>query len=313
MGITILLVALLLGNAGCREPTSIAKSGSMGAELYVSTDLTAPGSFTPGIEGPACDAAGNLYAVNFERQHTIGKVTPDGRVSVFVELADGSVGNGLRFDSRGSMLVADYVNHNILQVDVATRQVSVLVHEPSMNQPNDLAIGADDRVYASDPNWRRESGQIWRIDPDGSVALLEADMGTTNGIEVSADERTLYVNESAQRTIWAYDLSESGEVSNKRLLIQFPDFGMDGMRCDAAGNLYVTRYGKGTIAVVSPQGEVLREVQLTGERPSNIAFGGADGRTCYVTLADRGNVETFRTDTPGRSWKLFRRRLEPVE
>ena len=119
-------------------------------------------------------------------------------------------------------------------------------------------------------------------------------MGTTNGIEVSPDEKALYVNESAQRNIWAYDLSPEGEVSNKRLLIQFPDFGMDGIRCDIEGNLYVTRHGKGTIAKLSPAGEVLLEVPLTGKLCSNIAFGGPDGRTCYVTMADRGNVEVFR-------------------
>ena len=279
----------------------------MSSELYVSTELTAPGSFTKGIEGPGCDADGVLYAVNFERQHTIGMVTPDGQASLFVELSDGSVGNGIRFDSQGAMLIADYVNHNILQVDMDTRRIAVRAHEPTMNQPNDIAIGADDRIYASDPNWRDDSGQIWRFDPDGAVSLLEADMGTTNGIEVSADERLLYVNESVQRKVWAYDLSASGEVSGKRLLIEFPDHGMDGMRCDAQGNLYITRYGKGTIAVVTPGGEVVREIQLTGERPSNICFGGPDGQTCYVTLADRGNVETFRTDTPGRSWKLLQR------
>ena len=138
--------------------------------------------------------------------------------------------------------------------------------------------------------------------------LLEAEMGTTNGIEVSPDERTLYLNESTQRNIWAYDLSSEGHISNKRLLIKFPDFNMDGMRCDVAGNLYVTRHGKGTVAKVSPDGEVLLEIQLRGKLCTNIAFGGPDGRTCYVTLADRGNVETFRADEPGRSWTLSKRR-----
>ena len=89
-------------------------------------------------------------------------------------------------------------------------------------------------------------------------------MGTTNGIEVSPDEKFLYVNESAQRNVWAYDLSPESEISNKRLLIQFPDFNMDGMRCDIEGNLYITRHGKGTVAKLSPAGEVLLEVQLTG-------------------------------------------------
>ena len=277
----------------------------MNEELFVSQEFTPVNGFTSGIEGPACDAAGNLYAVNYERQHTIGKVTPDGTASVFVELPTGSIGNGIRFNSEGFMFIADYTNHNVLKVDMDTRDITVHAHEPTMNQPNDLAIGANDILYASDPNWGASTGQIWRVDTDGAVTLLEADMGTTNGIEVSPDEKVLYVNESAQRNVWAYDLSPEGEVRNKRLLIQFPDFNMDGMRCDIEGNLYITRHGKGTVAKLSPAGEVLLEVQLTGKLCSNIAFGGPDGRTCYVTMADRGNVEVFRADLPGRSWQLF--------
>ena len=277
----------------------------MNEELFVSQEFTSVNGFTSGIEGPACDAAGNLYAVNYERQHTIGKVTPDGASSVFIELPTGSIGNGIRFNSEGFMFIADYTNHNVLKVDMDTRNITVHAHEPTMNQPNDIAIGANDILYASDPNWGASTGQIWRVDTDGAVTLLEAGMGTTNGIEVSPDEKVLYVNESAQRNVWAYDLSPEGEISNKRLLIQFPDFGMDGMRCDIEGNLYVTRHGKGTVAKLSPAGEVLLEVPLTGKLCSNIAFGGPDGRTCYVTMADRGNVEVFRTDLPGRSWQLF--------
>jgi sugar lactone lactonase YvrE len=86
-------------------------------------------------------------------------------------------------------------------------------------------------------------------------------MGTTNGIEVSPDEKTLYVNESVQRKVWAYDLSDSGAISNKRLLIEFPDFGFDGMKCDKAGNLYAARYGKGVIVVLSPDGKIIRELR----------------------------------------------------
>jgi sugar lactone lactonase YvrE len=280
----------------------------MSEELFVSNVLTEPGGFTSGIEGPAVDIDGNLYAVNYARQGTIGKVTPEGECSVFVELPGGSIGNGIRFTSDGFMLIADYTNHNILKVDMQTRAISVYAHEPTMNQPNDIAIGANDIVYASDPNWKESTGQIWRIDTDRTVTLLETGMGTTNGIEVGSDEKTLYVNESVQRNVWAYDLSAHGEISNKRPLIQFPDFMMDGMRCDAVGNLYITRYGKGTVAKVSPEGKVLVEVELTGKNCSNLAFGGPDGRTCYVTIADRGNVEAFRVDVPGRSWQLYQRR-----
>jgi sugar lactone lactonase YvrE len=272
--------------------------------LFVSETLTAPGGFTAGIEGPACDADGYLYAVNYERQHTIGKVTPGGGCSIFLELPGGSIGNGIRFNQAGDMFIADYINHNILKVDMRTRATSVYCHVPTMHQPNDLAITSDGVLYASDPDWTNSSGQLWRINTDGSARLLEQGMGTTNGIEVSPDERMLYVNETVQRTIWAYNRAPDGSLSRKRLLIRFPDFGLDGMRCDIAGNLYVTRHGKGTVAMLSPAGEILREIELAGTQPTNLTFGGPDGRTCYVTVADRGNVEAFRTDVAGRCWHL---------
>ena len=195
------------------------------AALFTAAALTSPRGFTAGIEGPACDRAGNLYAVNYARQGTIGKVTSAGACSVFIELPNGSVGNGIRFNRAGdTMFIADYTNHNILRVDMATRALSVYAHEPRANQPNDIAIGANGIIYASDPNWSDETGQIWRVGRDGTFVLLEGGMGTTNGIEVSADERTLYVNETVQRRVWAYDLSAHGEITNKRLLITFPDF-----------------------------------------------------------------------------------------
>lgn len=127
-------------------------------------------------------------------------------------------------------------------------------------------------------------------------------MGTANGIEVSPNDKLLYVNESVQRKVWVYDLSDDGNVSNKRLFHEFPDFGMDGMRCDIDGNLYIARHGKGTVVKLSPAGKVLQEITLLGKLPSNVAFGGGDGRTMYVTLQDNGNLESFRVDKPGREW-----------
>jgi sugar lactone lactonase YvrE len=269
------------------------------------TDVTEPGTFTSGVEGPAVDHNGNLYAVNYEKQGTIGRTFPDGHSELFVELPEGSIGNGIRFDSRGNMYVADYTGHNVLKVDMDTREVSVYANEPEMNQPNDLAIDGGDRLYASDPNWNDSTGMLWRIDPDGSVHLLEKNMGTTNGIEVSADEKHLYVNESIQRKIWVYDLDDTGNISNKRLFFQFEEYGLDGMRCDINGNLYITRFGKGTIVILSPVGEILKEIKLRGKSVTNIAFGGPDGKTCFVTVADRGCIETFRTNVQGRAYDLL--------
>jgi len=275
-------------------------------ELFKVTPLTKPGEFTKGIEGPACDKAGNVFAVNFKKQGTIGRVSPSGKGEVFLTLPEGSIGNGIRFDKKGNMFIADYPKHNVLRVDAKTKKLSVLAHEPRMNQPNDLAIDAKGNLYASDPSWAKVTGQLWRISKKGKVKLLADDMGTTNGIEVSPDGKTLYVNESRQRNIWAFSIKKDGSVEKKRLLKKFEDHGFDGMRCDTKGNLYVTRHGKGTVVILSPDGKILKEVDVLGANPSNLCFGGPDGRTVYVTEVEHTRIVQFRVEHPGLSWTLNR-------
>jgi gluconolactonase len=276
------------------------------ATLFVATPLTSPGEFTEGIEGPACDRQGNIYAVNFARQQTIGRTTPGGKSEVFVTLPGKSIGNGIVFDRAGRMFVADYVAHQVLLIDPATRRVEVWAQNEQMNQPNDLAIAPDGTLYASDPNWKAGTGQLWRIDPAGKTTLLATNLGTSNGIEVSPDGRTLYLNESVQRNVWAWSIQTDGSIANKRLVKQFPDHGFDGMRADADGNLYITRYGKGTVVKMSPAGEVLKEVGVLGGRPSNLCFGGPDGRTVYVTEVEHKRLVRFRVDRPGLAWERWK-------
>ena len=276
--------------------------------LWQARILTRPGEFTSGIEGPACDSSGNLFAVNYARQGTIGRITPDGSGEVFVTLPEGSIGNGIRFDRNGNFYVADYTGHNVLKVDPTSKKVTVHAHNEAMNQPNDLAIAGDGTLYASDPNWKESTGQIWRIDTDGSTHLVATDLGTTNGIDLSPDGKTLYVNESVQRNVWAFTITDDKSLTEQRLVRQFEDNGFDGMRTDTDGNLYITRYGKGTVVKMSPTGEVLREIDVLGLRPSNICFGGHDGRTAYVTEVESTRITTFRVDSPGRSFSSTQER-----
>lgn len=300
VSITLKLIALLAAG-----PVLAAQDREA---LFTATPLTAPGSFTKGIEGPACDANGTVYAVNFATQQTIGRVRSDGTAEVFVTLPGTSVGNGIRFNRAGQMYVADYVGHNVLRIDPGTRAIAVHAHEPAMNQPNDLAIAPDGTLYASDPDWPNKRGQLWRISTGGKVTRVASDMGTTNGIEVSPDGKTLYVNESVQRNVWAFAIAADGSLSGKRLIKQFPDFGFDGMRCDVDGNLYITRHGKGTVVKMTPQGDVLKEIGVLGPNPTNICFGGPDGRTAYVTEAAQGRLVQFRVDRPGLEWRVLQQR-----
>ncbi|MGX9714878.1 SMP-30/gluconolactonase/LRE family protein [Janthinobacterium lividum] len=293
---TAVLAAALANLSACASPPAHET-------LFLATTLTPAHSFTKGIEGPAVDADGNIYAVNFARQQTIGKVSPGGMGEVYLSLPGTSIANGIRFGSRGQMYLADYMEHTIYLVDPATRALTIHAREPRMTQPNDIAITQDDVLYASDPNWKENTGRVWRIAADGTVTLALDTMGTANGIEVSPDGKILYVNESVQRNIWMYDIGADGSLSGKRLLIKFDDFGMDGMRVDVDGNLYVTRYGKGSVVKLSPQGRILREISVPGAKPSNITFGGPDGRTAYVTEVVQGRLLQFRVDRPGLEWQ----------
>ena len=263
-------------------------------------DHTAENLFSRNIEGPAVDKDGRLFVVNYQKDGTIGLVHPDGKVELFVTLPDKSIGNSIQFTAKGNMLVADFTGHNILEVNTTSKAVSVYCHNDEFNQPNDLCINKKGIVFASDPNWKEKTGQIWRVGTDGKAVLAKKDMGTTNGICLSPDDRILYVNESVQRRIWAFDVDEQGNLSGERIFTSVNDFGFDGMKTDREGNLYVTRYGKGTIAIFKPDGKQIQEVQLKGKSVSNITFGGKDYKTCFVTLQDRKGMEKFRTDVAGR-------------
>ncbi len=158
----IALISATMLLMGSNEKSEIHQTGKK-SELYISSDFTPPGEYTSGIEGPACDKSENIYLVNYQKQGTIGKVNNRGKSEVFIELPNGSIGNGIRFHSQGFMLIADYTNHNVLRVDMSSKQISVYANEPKMNQPNDIAIGKNDVLYASDPNWKESTGNIWKL------------------------------------------------------------------------------------------------------------------------------------------------------
>jgi sugar lactone lactonase YvrE len=296
-----MIVLLLSAALGWAAPSSAE-------DLFVATPLTAERAFTAGIEGPAVDAAGNIYAVNFGRQQAISIVTPQGEAREFALLPGASVPNGLRFGRDGTLFIADYVGHNIFRIAPGATTPELHAHDARMSQPNDIAITAEGVLYASDPDWEHGTGRVWRVDRDGKVSLAADGMGTANGIDVSPDGRTLYVNESVQRKIWAFAIAADGMLSKKRLLHSFDDYGMDGMRVDVDGNLYVSRFGKGSVVKLAPDGRLLREVRLPGDRPSNLCFGGPDGRTVYVTEVEHQQLLQFRVDRPGLEWQRIQAR-----
>jgi sugar lactone lactonase YvrE len=276
--------------------------------LFESRQLTPLREYTFGIEGPAVDRSGTLYVVNHQRQGTIGKVSPGASNSeMFAELPAGSVGNSIRFGPDRRMYVADYKNHNVFVFERGQNEPRVYFHSDQFNQPNDLTIASDGTIYASDPHWKRRDGQIWRItrglDDNGVGEVMSSarNMTTTNGIDLSPDGKTLYVGESETREIWAYRLDKTKLVA-QRLIKKFSDFSIDGLRTDIDGRIFVARILKGSVAVLSPDGKLEREIPLRAKEPTNLAFGGPDGKTVFVTQRQGGFIEFFRVNRPGREY-----------
>jgi signal peptidase len=210
--------------------------------LFVSKRITPLGEYTSGIEGPAVDASGNLYAVNFQQSGTIGKLAAGASQSQrFTSLPAGSIGNGIRFDRQGRMYVADFKKHTVWVIERGETTPQVYFHSDRFNQPNDLAIAADGTLYASDPRFASPaSGQIWRITRgadgkgQGEVMSSARRLGVTNGIDLSPDGATLYVSESNSRQVWAYRLDGS-KLLDPRLVRTFTEFEFDGLRTDIDG------------------------------------------------------------------------------
>ncbi|SDO49461.1 SMP-30/gluconolactonase/LRE family protein [Afipia sp. GAS231] len=275
-------------------------------KLFESRQVTPAGEYTFGIEGPAADIDGNLFVVNLGKPGTIGKLAVGSAQSEkFISLPEGSVGNAIRFDRDGTMFIADYKKHNIFAIRKGSLEPEVYFHSEQMNQPNDLTIASGGTIYASDPNWKAHAGQIWRISKgtdgqvQGKVMTASRAMGTTNGIDLSPDGKTLYVGESLTGQLWAYTIS-GNELTSAQLLKTFEPDTIDGLRTDVDGKLLIARIQKGTISVMDPDSKLIQDVVLQGKEPTNLAFGGADGRTVFVTQRQGGYIEGFRTDKEGR-------------
>ena len=271
-------------------------------------------------EGPAADAAGNIYFTEFINRRIL-KLSGKGGFATFRENSNGA--NGLVFDDRGRLIACEAgdrrggVPPRVTRTDLATGQVEVLAqqHEGKpLNAPNDVTIDGQGRLYFTDQG---QAGAVYRIDPTGRVSRILAtpDIEKPNGVMISPDDRTLYLVESNQaergaRMIRAYDLDPDGTVHNMRVFHNFyPGRSADGLCIDTRGNLYAAaglHQRRGTsetldtrpgVHVLSPAGKLLDYIPIPEDTVTNCAFGGADMRTLYVTAGK--TLYQVRTEIPG--------------
>lgn len=199
--------------------------------------------------------------------------------------------NGLTFDHEGRLVLTQMRLRSIARQEL-NGKITLLAstyHGKKFNSPNDLVVKSDGSIFFTDPDfnipypYNNELGfqGIYRINPEGSIKLLDSTFDKPNGICFSPDEKKLYVNDSHKCQIYVWDVVNDSTISNKKLFYQIPASGYaDGMKVDAAGNIYCT--GPTGVWIISPEGNYLDKIAMT-ENPSNCNWGDADGKTLYVT------------------------------
>jgi len=209
-------------------------------------------------------------------------------------------GNGNAMDTEGRLYTAERDGHRVVRtnLDGSETVIAGKFEGKRLNSPNDVVVRRDGHVYFSDPDTTavledRELGfnGLYHVDPQGKVTLI-AKMPRPNGVALTQDGRTLYVADTTEKAIYAYDLNKEGEASNRRTVISNIEGAPDGLRVAANGNLYIACKG---VAIYTPQGQLLKMIDFP-ETPANVAFGGDDLKTLYVTA----RTSVYRVRVPDR-------------
>jgi gluconolactonase len=257
-------------------------------------------------EGPTADAEGNLYFTDV-RANKILKLDSKGTLSTFLEESQGA--NGLGFDARGRLIVAQGGAARVIAIDVATKKITVLADKcdgKPLERPNDLVVDRQGGVYFTDPNPR----SVYYVAPGGRVTRIIDDLPRPNGVILSPDEATLYVVPSGSPDVMAYPVEAPGKIGSGRVLARLEQDGTgkprggDGLAVDSEGNLYLAVPALKAIQVVTPAGKTLGLISVP-ENPTNADFGGKDLKTIYITAqtsvyAVPTEVKGHRFGTAGR-------------
>lgn len=243
--------------------------------------------------------------------------------------------NGLLFDPQGRLLACEPVLRRITRTE-KDGKITVLTDNyqgKRYNEPNDLTVDSQGRIYFSDPRYGPNAGKdildeqgriiegVYRIEPDGKVTrVIGRELERPNGVLVSADGRYLFVADNnnnhvgGARKLVRFDLRKDGSVdlASRKLLYDWgTGRGPDGIKQDRQGRLYVAaglnkpnppfepaEDKKGGIYVFSPEGKLLTFLPVPRDEVTNCAFGGEDLKILYITGG--GTIYSIRTTTPGR-------------
>lgn len=251
-------------------------------------------------EGPAWN--GEFLLFSDIPSNRILKLIPGQPPVVFRENSGGANGNA--FDSRGRLYTCEGAARRLTRTSPGGK-IEILAERfggKRLNAPNDLAIRRDGHLYFTDPAYGSQADSrelpfygVFHLSPRGELNVIARMDTRPNGIALSPNGRTLYVNAADERAVRAFDLDRSGAASNPRVLITGIEGVPDGLRTDEKGNLYLAA---AKLLIYSPAGQLLRAIPIP-ETPSNLEFGDPDLQGLYVTA--RRSVYYLRLPVKGAS------------
>jgi gluconolactonase len=283
-------------------------------------------------EGPVAMPDGSVILTEI-RNNRCSRVTPDGKVSLFS--ATGGGPNGLAVGPDGALYLCnnggsryvegvsmgqgphpDYKHGSIQRLDRSTGAAKTLYIEcdgHKLSAPNDIVFDKQGGFYFTDLGKRyarhRDHGGVYYALPDGSkIVCLAYPFLSPNGCALSPDGKVLYVADTESASLVAFDVEGPGALRKPRG--HAPHSGkviggviaparFDSIAVLADGNIVVATLNTGKITEFSPAGAVVREVKMPDVFPTNICFGGADMKTAYITLSDKGQLGVVQWPTPG--------------
>ena len=239
-------------------------------------------------EGPVWHPDGYLLFSDIPAD-TIYKWTSDGGIEKFRSPSGNS--NGLTFDRHGRLVACEHGNRRVSLTELDGTIVTLAgeYQGKRLNSPNDLVVKSDGSVYFTDPPYGVKPDQreldfqgVYRVAPDGVIALLADDFEKPNGLAFSPDEKILYIADTDRKHVRAFDVQPDGTLANDRVFAEDvfeAGHGPDGMKVDINGNLYIAA---GFVWIFDSAGKHLGNI-VAPEAPANLAFGGPDNKTLFLT------------------------------
>jgi gluconolactonase len=276
---------------GVRSPWSIANNKGETIDCF--------------IEGPSFDRDGNLYIVDIPWGRVF-KVSPTGDFDVVAEY-DGEP-NGLKIHKDGRIFIADYKN-GVMRLDPKTGAVTPHCDRyrvEGLKGVNDLVFAGNGDMYFTDQGLtglHDPTGRVFRLCPDGRMDQLVSNGPSPNGIVLDPSETWLFVAMTRANAVWRMPLLPDGGTTKVGAFVHLMGgSGPDGMAMDSKGNLVVCHAGGGSVWIFSPIGEPLYRIKsCRGNFPTNIAYGGPENRSVFITESDTGTILRAKLPVPGRT------------